>query len=80
MNNQELSALIAEEMEAFGIYEQILQLADQLHKRHYYLSDNGLYEDDFELIEDKAVLAEKFLTYQRSSPEEYERRKQMIHQ
>ena len=72
--------LTSEEMEAFGIYEQILELADQLHKRHYYLSDTGLYEDDFEIIEDKAVLAEKFLTYQRSSPEEYERRKQMIHQ
>lgn len=70
--------LTTEEMEAFGIYEQILELADQLHKRHYYLSDSGLYEDDFEIIEDKAVLAEKFLTYQRSSPEEYERRKQMI--
>lgn len=70
--------LTEEEMEAFAIYEQILRLADELHKRHYYLSDTGLYEDDFEIIEDKAVLAEKFLTYQRSSPEEIERRKQMI--
>lgn len=70
--------LTEEEMEAFGIYEQILELADQLHKRHYYLSDSGLYEDDFGIIEDKAVLAEKFLTYQRCSPEEYEERKKLI--
>ena len=70
--------LTADEMEAFDIYQQILELADQLHKRHYYLSDSGKYEDDFEMIQDKAELAEKFLTYQRSSPEEYEARKQLV--
>lgn len=70
--------LTADEMEAYGIYEQILQLAEELHKRHYWLSDTGLYDDDFEIIEEKAELAEKFLTYQRSSPEEYEERKKMI--
>lgn len=70
--------LAEEEMEAFGIYEQILELAEQLHKRNYWLSDTGRYEDDFVMIEDKAELAEKFLTYQRCSPEEYEERNKMM--
>ena len=53
--------LTPEEVEAYHIYEQIIDLAEELHKRRYFISETfGSTNDNLERIEDEEARLEYF--------------------
>lgn len=71
--------LTAEEVEAYRIYEQIIDLAEELHKRRYYISDTfGSTNDNLERIEDEEARLEYFTMLYVMTPEEVAERKRQL--
>lgn len=71
--------LSSEEVEAYRIYEQIIDLAEELHKRRYFISDTfGSTNDNLELIEDEEARLEYFTMLYVMTPEEVAERKRQL--
>ena len=71
--------LTPEEVEAYRIYEQIIDLAEELHKRRYYISDTfGSTNDNLERIEDEEARLEYFTMLYVMTPEEVAERKRQL--
>lgn len=71
--------LTPEEVEAYKIYEQIIDLAEELHKRRYYISDTfGSTNDNLERIEDEEARLEYFTMLYVMTPEEVAERKRQL--
>lgn len=71
--------LTPEEVEAYHIYEQIIDLAEQLHKRRYYISETyGSTNDNLERIEDEEARLEYFTMLYVMTPEEVAERKRQL--
>lgn len=71
--------LTPEEVEAYRIYEQIIDLAEELHKRRYYISDTfGSTNDNLERIKDEEARLEYFTMLYVMTPEEVAERKRQL--
>lgn len=71
--------LTPEEVEAYRIYEQIIDLAEELHKRRYFISETfGSTNDNLERIEDEEARLEYFTMLYVMSPEEVAERKRQL--
>lgn len=71
--------LTPEEVEAYRIYEQIIDLAEELHKRRYYISDTfGSTNDNLERIEDEEARLEYFTMLYVMTPKEVAERKRQL--
>lgn len=71
--------LTPDEVEAYHIYEQIIDLAEELHKRRYYISDTfGSTNDNLERIEDEEARLEYFTMLYVMTPEEVAERKRQL--
>ena len=71
--------LTPEEVEAYHIYEQIIDLAEQLHKRRYFISETfGSTNDNLERIEDEEARLEYFTMLYVMTPEEVAERKRQL--
>ena len=71
--------LTPDEVEAYRIYEQIIDLAEELHKRRYYISDTfGSTNDNLERIEDEEARLEYFTMLYVMTPEEVAERKRQL--
>lgn len=71
--------LTPEEVEAYRIYEQIIDLAGELHKRRYFISDTfGSTNDNLERIEDEEARLEYFTMLYVMTPEEVAERKRQL--
>ena len=71
--------LTPEEVEAYRIYEQIVDLAEELHKRRFYISDTfGSTNDNLERIEDEEARLEYFTMLYVMTPEEAAERKRQL--
>lgn len=71
--------LTPEEVEAYHIYEQIIDLAEELHKRRYYISETfGSTNDNLERIEDEEARLEYFTMLYVMTPEEVAERKRQL--
>lgn len=71
--------LTPEEVEAYRIYEQIIDLAEELHKRRYFISDTfGSTNDNLERIEDEEARLEYFTMLYVMTPEEIAERKRVL--
>lgn len=54
--------LTPNEVEAYRLYEQLLSVAEQLHKRNYFMTTNFAGEDCLYRIEDEAKQIDHFLS------------------
>ena len=55
--------LTPEEVEAYRLYEQLLNIAEQLHQRHYYITNEfGSVEDYLYRMDDEAEQLDHFLS------------------
>lgn len=71
--------LTPEEVEAYRIYEKIIDLAEELHKRRYFISDTfGSTSDNLERIEDEETRLEYFTMLYVMTPEEVAERKRVL--
>ena len=71
--------LTPEEVEAYHIYEQIIDLAEELHKRRYFISETfGSTNDNLERIEDEEARLEYFTMLYVMTPEEIAERKRQL--
>lgn len=71
--------LTPEEVEAYHIYEQIIDLAEELHKRRYFISETfGSTNDNLERIEDEEARLEYFTMLYVMTPEEVAERKRQL--
>lgn len=71
--------LTPKEVEAYRIYEQIIDLAEELHQRRYFISDTfGSTSDNLERIEDEEARLEYFTMLYVMTPEEVAERKRKL--
>lgn len=71
--------LTPEEVEAYHIYEQIIDLAEELHKRRYFISETfGSTHDNLERIKDEEARLEYFTMLYVMTPEEVAERKRQL--
>lgn len=71
--------LTPKEVEAYRIYEQIIDLAEELHKRRYFISETfGSTNDNLERIEDEEARLEYFTMLYVMTPEEVAERKRQL--
>lgn len=71
--------LTPEEVEGYRIYERIIDLAEELHKRRYFISDTfGSTNDNLERIEDEEARLEYFTMLYVMTPEEIAERKRVL--
>ena len=71
--------LTPEEVEAYHIYEQIIDLAEELHKRRYFISETfGSTNDNLGRIEDEEARLEYFTMLYVMTPEEIAERKRQL--
>ena len=71
--------LTPEEVEAYHLYLKLLDVAEELHKRRYYISDTfGSTNDNLERIEDEEARLEYFTMLYVMTPEEVAERKRQL--
>lgn len=71
MLEKERRVLDDDEVEAYNLYKQLIAIADQLHKRYYFISDTyGSEEDNLYHLDTLEADLEHFLMLRCLSPEE----------
>ncbi|MBO5043643.1 MAG: hypothetical protein J6C45_01225 [Alistipes sp.] len=71
MLEKERRVLDDDEVEAYHLYQDLIRVADQLHKRYYFISDTyGSEEDNLYHLDNLEADLEHFLMLRCLSPEE----------